>query len=64
METKPSWIKGLLIRLCLIAVVVVGGWLLWLNARVVAQLDDFDWEIPAQVFSRPLEVYQGAPISA
>ena len=63
METKPSWIKGFVIRLVMIAAVITGGWLLWLNARVVTQLDDFRWEIPAQVFSRPLELYQGAPVS-
>lgn len=64
METKPSRLKGFLARLALVASVLVGAWLLWLNARVVNQLADFSWEIPAQIYSRPLELYQGAPISA
>lgn len=63
METKPSGIKALLFKLVLVGLVVLAGWVLWLNARVVNQLNDFSWAIPAQVYSRPLELYAGAPVS-
>lgn len=63
METKLSWIKGLIWRLALVACVVILVWGTWLNARVVSLLDDFSWQIPAQVFARPLELYQGGPVS-
>ena len=63
METKLSWIKGLIWRLALVICVVILVWGTWLNARVVSLLDDFSWQIPAQVFARPLELYQGGPVS-
>ena len=64
METKPSGIKGLLFKLTLVGAVVLAGWMIWLNARIVNQLNDFSWEIPAQVYSRPLELYVGAGVGA
>lgn len=65
---KKSWLRrvfsfkrmALLFAIFLIAMMLV---LLFLDVRVRSEFEGKRWELPAKVFARPLELYQGAPIS-
>lgn len=54
---------GLLLRLCLIALVALVGWVIYLDAIVTSKFEGRRWEIPSRVYARPLELYEGAPVS-
>lgn len=40
------------------------GYLAWLDRLVTSRFDGRRWNLPAQVYARPLELYEGLPISA
>jgi penicillin-binding protein 1B len=42
----------------------VAGYLIHLDRVVTARFDGRRWDLPAQVYARPLELYQGLPLSA
>jgi penicillin-binding protein 1B len=45
--------------LVLAGLVVLGAWLVALDRQVVRQFEGRRWNLPAQVYARPLEVYAG-----
>ncbi|WP_018718154.1 penicillin-binding protein 1B [Arhodomonas aquaeolei] len=55
--------RGLLLAVVL-AVVAGAGWTWWLNQRVVAEFENRQWALPADVYARPLELYQGRALDA
>ncbi len=53
------WLKWLALRLILVIVLISLAWLIVLDFQVRAKFDGKKWAIPARVYARPLEVYEG-----
>lgn len=55
-----------LIRIVLVAggaaLLALVAWLVWLDARITAQFEGRRWDLPAQVFAEPVELYAGLPL--
>lgn len=60
---KSNWLFKLLWRLCLVAVVVVGAYAFYLDAQIKHAFSGNKWEVPAQIFARPLEISKGEEIT-
>lgn len=52
------------LKLALTLLVVVSGYIAWLDFRVYHQFEGKRWSLPARVYARPLELYAGEHISA
>ncbi len=58
-------VLGLVLLMLLLALVTTAAlYVLSLDRTVTAKFEGKRWEIPARVYARPLELYQGAPLSA
>ena len=62
-KNSRGWLKGLL-ALLILAVLVVGGYSVYLGKTVRVKFDGKRWAVPAQIYARPLELYVGAGVSA
>lgn len=62
-RTKGSVLKWLL-GLGLLAMLVLGGYSLYLSKTVRVKFEGKRWAVPARVYAQPLELYVGARISA
>ncbi len=45
---------GLLIKLCIVAMVIVAGYMIYLDAQIKHTFTGNKWEVPAQIYARPL----------
>lgn len=45
-----------------VALLALVAWLAWLDARISAQFEGRRWDLPAQVFAEPVELYAGLPL--
>lgn len=54
-----KWLAGLLV----LALLVVGGYSLYLSKIVRVKFEGKRWAVPARVYARPLELYVGAPVT-
>src|SRR6188508_369587 len=62
--SKPSRIRGLVLRLTAVALMLAisyGGYLAW---QATSEFEGRRWDIPAQVYAAPLELYTGRALSA
>jgi len=59
---RRSWWRWLLGGLVLGAL-LFGGYLLYLSQQVRVAFEGKRWAVPARVYARPLELYEGAPVS-
>ncbi|MCL1486613.1 MAG: hypothetical protein MH186_00785 [Marinobacter sp.] len=59
---KGFW--RLLLRLALLGLVLLAGWMVYLDAQVTSRFEGRRFEVPSRVYARPLELYSGAPVSA
>jgi len=50
-------------RLAILFLLVLGTWLIYLDAQVRAQFDGNKWTLPAKVYARPLSLYPGLLLS-
>ncbi len=57
-------LAGLLLKLCVSAMVAGALVLVYLDAKITATFIDKMWELPAKVYARPLELFVGADIPA
>jgi penicillin-binding protein 1B len=48
----------------MVLVVVLAGYIVWLDYQVRSQFDGKRWSLPARVYARPLELYAGGRLSA
>ncbi|GFD90603.1 penicillin-binding protein 1B [Tenacibaculum sp. KUL152] len=66
-ETKRSpkrrWLFTLFWRLCLVVLVVVGAYAFYLDAQIKHSFSGNKWEVPAQIFARPLAISKGEEIT-
>lgn len=54
----------LLLKLTLFFAVIGGLFAIYLDARITATFSDKMWDLPARVYARPLELFDGAPVKA
>ena len=54
------WLAGLAV----LGLLLFGGYLLYLSQQVRVAFDGKRWAVPARVYARPLELYEGAALSA
>ena len=62
--SKPSRIRGLVLRLTAVGfllAIAYGGYLAW---TATSEFEGRRWDIPAQVYAAPLELYAGRALSA
>lgn len=48
---------------CCLALIAAGLWLLYLDHIVRQKFDGKKWSLPARVYARPLELYEGLPMT-
>ncbi|MFT0211739.1 penicillin-binding protein 1B [Pseudomonas sp. F1_0610] len=67
-KTKPK--KGLIrrilgwcVKLSLVAIVAIGGYMIYLDGIVQEKFSGKRWTIPAKVYARPLELYVGQKLT-
>ena len=53
----------ILFKLALFALVVVGLFMVYLDARITATFSEKMWELSARVYARPLELFAGAALT-
>ncbi|MTI13616.1 penicillin-binding protein 1B [Sansalvadorimonas verongulae] len=58
----PSW--GLIFKLGLTGMVVLGAWMIYLDGIITQTFDGKKWAIPAKVYARPVELYDGLTLRA
>lgn len=58
----PGWFR-FLVKLSLVGMVCLLAFLVYLDATLRQDLDAVQWELPAQVYARPLELYPGKQLS-
>lgn len=58
-KTKKGTVKRLLIAVLLIGALASAAILLWLNEMVQERFDSHQWELPARVYARSVELYKG-----
>ena len=51
-------------KLGLVLLLLLAGWTIYLDVQITSQFEDHRWEIPSRVFARPLDLYNGAPVTA
>src|SRR5690606_18954857 len=55
--------KSLILKLAVVTLVVMLAGLAWLDARVRNRFDSHQWQLPARVYARPVELYTGRVLS-
>lgn len=61
---KRSGLWRLLFRAAALCLVLLAGWMVYLDAVVTSRFEGRRFEVPSRVYARPLELYDGAGISA
>jgi len=65
-QRKNRWLRfafGWMFKLGLVALVLIGGYTVYLDAIVQEKFSGKRWTIPAKVYARPLELYVGQKLS-
>lgn len=56
-KDKPkAWIWWLLFKLAVVALVILGAYLFYLDATIKQHFSGNKWQVPAQVYARPLQI--------
>lgn len=63
-QSRRKGLWRILLRLTLLGLVLLAGWMVYLDAQVTSRFEGRRFEVPSRVYARPLELYSGAPISA
>ena len=63
-RNRRSGLWRFLFRVALLGLVVLAGWLVYLDAVVTSRFEGRRFEVPSRVYARPLELYDGASVSA
>lgn len=58
-----AWPRRLVLGAAALLLLLAAGGLLWLDRQVVRQFEGRRWDIPAQVYARPLELFGGLRLS-
>ncbi len=57
-----SALRGFIYKFIAVSLVALTGFLIYLDAQVTSKFEGKRWALPAQVFARPLELYEGKPL--
>ncbi len=63
-QKQDGFVLALLVLVLLAAVLLAGIWLYQLDQFVRQSFEQHRWVLPAKVYARPMELYEGATISA
>ena len=61
---RRPWFWRLVFRAGAIGLVLLAGWTVYLDAVITSRFEGRRFEVPSRVYARPLELYDGAGISA
>ncbi len=61
--SRSSKFWRIALRLALLGLILLAGWMVYLDAVVTSRFEGRRFEVPSRVYARPLELYSGAPIS-
>lgn len=61
---RRPWFWRFVFRAGAIGLVLLAGWTVYLDAVVTSRFEGRRFEVPSRVYARPLEIYDGAGISA
>lgn len=61
--SRSSRLWRVMFRLALIGLVLLAGWMVYLDAQVTSRFEGRRFEVPSRVYARPLELYDGAAVS-
>ncbi|WP_368502311.1 penicillin-binding protein 1B [Marinobacter sp. 1_MG-2023] len=61
---QGSWFWKMFIRVSAIGLVLLAGWMVYLDAVVTDRFEGRRFEVPSRVYARPLELYNGAGVSS
>ena len=63
-SARRPWFWRLFWRVSLIGLVLLAGWMVYLDAVVTSRFEGRRFEVPSRVYARPLELYDGASVSS
>ncbi|MDX1599716.1 MAG: transglycosylase domain-containing protein, partial [Marinobacter sp.] len=63
-SAKRPWFWRLFWRVSLTGLVLLAGWMVYLDAVVTSRFEGRRFEVPSRVYARPLELYNGASLSS
>ncbi|NMT63331.1 penicillin-binding protein 1B [Marinobacter orientalis] len=61
---RKPWFWRLFFRVFFVGVVLLAGWMVYLDAVVTSRFEGRRFEVPSRVYARPLELYDGASVSS
>ena len=61
---KRTGVWRFLFRVGAVGLVLLAGWMVYLDAVVTSRFEGRRFEVPSRVYARPLELYDGASVSA
>ncbi len=61
---RRPWFWRLVLRLSVVGLVILAGWTVYLDAVVTKRFEGQRFEVPSRVYARPLELYEGASLTA
>lgn len=50
-------------QFALICLLILVGYMIWLDFRVTAEFSGRKWDLPSHIYARPLEIFEGASVS-
>ena len=64
MAGRRGWMWfGVLLTLITVGTLVLAAYMVFLDREITQQFDGRRWDVPAQVFARPVELYVGRALS-
>ncbi|MDO3721806.1 penicillin-binding protein 1B [Marinobacter sp. chi1] len=61
---RRPWFWRTFLRLAIFGAVLLACWMVYLDAVVTSRFEGRRFEVPSRVYARPLELYEGASVSA
>jgi penicillin-binding protein 1B len=61
---RNAWFWKMFIRVSAIGLVLLAGWMVYLDAVVTDRFEGRRFEVPSRVYARPMELYDGAGVSS
>lgn len=61
---RSAWFWKMFIRVSAIGLVLLAGWMVYLDAVVTDRFEGRRFEVPSRVYARPMELYDGAGVSS
>ncbi|MEX2474291.1 penicillin-binding protein 1B [Marinobacter sp.] len=63
-SARRPWFWRLFWRVTLIGLVLLAGWMVYLDAMITSRFEGRRFDVPSRVYARPLELYSGASVSS